>query len=153
MLSVRKSALQCATDVLNVHPGVQEVREMWVEGVFPRVDDNETSVQEKTFLLMEEKILQGVISQNVQDQSLSWDLLAFLSTEKGNRLRIYLQKAIRHWNRQQKVTKTLVQKIVYNLNNDDRKVPAWMTLKNDDAVPQRSNHSKACHRELEAKRS
>ncbi|XP_078481505.1 condensin-2 complex subunit D3-L isoform X2 [Ciona intestinalis] len=129
MLSVRKCAIQCATDVLDAHSNIREVREMWVQGVFTRVEDNEASVQEKTLILMEEKILEGIISSNPEKKILSWDLLNFLSTEKGNKLRVYLQKAIRQWNQQKKITKSLVQNVVRGLDNADQKVSAWMTLR------------------------
>nr|XP_002122760.1 condensin-2 complex subunit D3 isoform X2 [Ciona intestinalis] len=129
MLSVRKCAIQCATDVLDAHSNIREVREMWVQGVFTRVEDTEASVQEKTLILMEEKILEGMISSNQEKKILSWDLLNFLSTEKGNKLRVYLQKAIRQWNQQKKINKSLVQNVVCGLDNADQKVSAWMTLR------------------------
>ncbi|KAH9495177.1 Condensin-2 complex subunit D3 [Bulinus truncatus] len=139
-LSVRKQAVQSLFELLKAFPKDKNIQKSWIFGLLPQVMDRETSVQEKSFELLEEMILQHLKpAHRSTANGIEWDLLHIISDETCEKLRRYLQKACQYWARTKKLKSTMVSALLSHVNSENDKA-AWMFLSEISKTPVRISH-------------
>ncbi|KAH9495174.1 Condensin-2 complex subunit D3 [Bulinus truncatus] len=134
-LSVRKQAVQSLFELLKAFPKDKNIQKSWIFGLLPQVMDRETSVQEKSFELLEEMILQHLKpAHRSTANGIEWDLLHIISDETCEKLRRYLQKACQYWARTKKLKSTMVSALLSHVNSGNDKA-AWMFLSEISKTP------------------
>ncbi|XP_077468877.1 condensin-2 complex subunit D3 [Stigmatopora argus] len=130
-ISVKKKALECFGEVLNVKSDYSLVLKAWLEGVLPAVVDSETSVKEKALEALENVLLSQVKPYAAcrhldTRQRLTWNLLKLLCHECRN-LSYYFSQAITIWTKQNKFDATFITNLISH-TEADHSSGAWLFL-------------------------
>lgn len=122
-LTVRQTAIQILTDLLEKNGDNEKVLSEWVRNVLPRIFDVETKVQDKVLESVQNLVL-GKIGANGESYSLPWNILRKLTDEK---MRKNLSKICDFWIKNKVVSAKLIEKI-QSFIGTSRNVEAWILL-------------------------
>ncbi|KAK7098259.1 hypothetical protein V1264_002597 [Littorina saxatilis] len=129
-LSVRKQAIMSLTEVLSQFQTNPDVQSAWLKGVLPTVWDQETSIQDKCVDILDTVILSNMVPAHrtkSADHTMAWELLTLISKPDNTDLRRSLKKVCRLWERQKKLTTSLISAIFSHIGTRNNQA-AWSFL-------------------------
>ncbi|XP_076344114.1 condensin-2 complex subunit D3-like [Tachypleus tridentatus] len=125
---VRKQAVQSLSNLLESSPLSATIQKHWMQGVLPLVLDAENSIQEKCLEMIDNLLLQNIVSKTQEAHwEMAWKIMDNVASNEYQDMQRYLQKAIQMLGKQGKIRSSMVNLIKTQLNGS-RDGTVWLVL-------------------------